>query len=395
MTLLNSSITPPPEWEEENYLCNNSDVRLAIEQGHIKTGYEHYCHYGIFENRPGAFSFQEGELPSHSTRTCFDPWNNFEISAKGEARPCCISSGLGEFETIEQKRNSDEFRTLRKSLLTGNLQPMCQSCHIRSMTTVDVMNTAIQSLLPLNSTDLLAQGQLLNLRIDINEKCNLKCTYCAVSQPNYQGTEMSETILTKILTSLPDKVRDLTVNLNGHGETTFHPSWMKFVRKVQQIGASTTILSNFAKPFDKDEIEVFAQIDVIQISLDTLDESLLKNIRRKVSLGVILRNIHKIRIQAFKLGLEPQWSISCGLYDKNISGLKDLAIFAIREKFQSITFWNLIEYPHTKEDNLLSTALSLSSLSEQKRKKAMIEINQVVKLLKDNQVIIEMPDILY
>ena len=382
----------PPEWDEQAYLNKNQDVKLAVDAETIKSGYEHYLRYGIFEQRAGTYLPSNNKIAKKLTRKCFDPWVNAEISAKGELRPCCISQGFGYFDSIEQKRNNKDFRILRESLLTGNLQPMCQTCHIRSEESVDIFKAAVANLLTSEqSSDLLSSAPLEQLRIDINENCNLRCTYCAVSQPGYQGTQMTQEVLGKILNSLPKAVNNLTVQLNGHGETTFHPSWMAFAKEFQKLGAETTILSNFAKPFSEDEINILAHMTTIQISIDSLDENLLKNIRRKVSLGIILRNIHKIRIRAFKLNLQPIWSLSCGLYDKNIASINDLAIFAIRENFVSITFWNLVEYPDIEDNNAIIPR-PLSSLSETDEHKALVTIRNTLALLQKHNVQVQITD---
>ncbi len=36
---------------EENYLRCNEDVRIAVYQGRVRSGYDHYIQYGRFENR--------------------------------------------------------------------------------------------------------------------------------------------------------------------------------------------------------------------------------------------------------------------------------------------------------------------------------------------------------
>ncbi|MCX7094468.1 MAG: radical SAM protein [Methylobacter sp.] len=389
MTLAKSSIPPSSEWDEATYLSENPDVALAVDAGTMSSGYIHYCNHGRLEGRRGAFLSTANNTTLRLTRHCLDPWINFEVSAKGEVRPCCISSGMGQLEDIEKQRHAAAFRDLRRSLLSGELPDMCQRCHIRSMTAVENLELSVKSLFPPEQADLLCPGALAELRVDINEQCNLRCTYCAVSQPGYQGIPMSETILQKIIESLPKQVDKLQINLNGHGETTYHPSWVSFAKRIQELGAMATILSNFAKPFNDEEIDIFARMRVIQISLDTVDEDLLRDIRRKVSLGTILRNIHKIRIQAFKRGLNPLWSISCGIYDKNISGLDDIAVFAITEGFKSITFWNLVEYPAISEDAV--TARSLSSLPKHEREHAAKKIGEVLALLKKHHVFVEIP----
>lgn len=41
------------DFDEEAYLANNTDVRIAVNQGYFRSGYQHYTQYGKHENRPG------------------------------------------------------------------------------------------------------------------------------------------------------------------------------------------------------------------------------------------------------------------------------------------------------------------------------------------------------
>jgi organic radical activating enzyme len=41
------------DFDEAAYLANNTDVRMAVNQGFFRSGYQHYTQYGKHENRPG------------------------------------------------------------------------------------------------------------------------------------------------------------------------------------------------------------------------------------------------------------------------------------------------------------------------------------------------------
>jgi uncharacterized radical SAM superfamily Fe-S cluster-containing enzyme len=52
--------------------------------------------------------------------------------------------------------------------------------------------------------------------IEFTTNCNLRCVYCAVSQPTYVGTDMETSDFDQILVTLKNRhVKSITVN--GHG----------------------------------------------------------------------------------------------------------------------------------------------------------------------------------
>lgn len=316
------------------------------------------------------------------TRDCLDPWNYVEVSAEGMVKPCCMQPPIEEILTAEPERNSGAFRDLRNSLLTGALTPSCKTCHIRSMVSTTVLRRKIQALSGERGAniDLSEPAMLKQIRIDISQACNLRCVYCAVSQPDYAGVHMSEAVFDKALALIPKGKHGVEVDLNGHGETTFHPQWMDFTKKVQETGAITMLLSNFAKSFTDAEVKVLAHVNLIQISLDTVDGDSLRDIRRKVSLPTIVENISRIKAYAKAHGLAPTWSISCGIYDKNVHSLGDLAAFAVKNGFKTVTFWNLVEHPTPPNTNVEVRALA--SLPGEERDRAVSYATSIVEYLR-------------
>lgn len=47
---------PPAGWREHIYLARNPDVAAAVRQGALRSGYEHYLHFGQAEGRTGGFT---------------------------------------------------------------------------------------------------------------------------------------------------------------------------------------------------------------------------------------------------------------------------------------------------------------------------------------------------
>lgn len=333
-------------WREDEYLAASPGVRAAIERGIIRDGYHHYMLMGQFGDDPFRGS---GSDPSPTTRRCFDPWFNAEFNVEGNLKPCCIYSHcltLGADNEVDQARDATLFRELRHRLLTGDLGADCLRCHIRESVPTRQFIAELYPRLG-DGAHLLASGPLETVRIDVTQQCNLRCVYCAQSAAWAKpGSSMSEEAMSRIgrFISIADRLTDVSVN--GFGETTQHPHWQEFCERLIDDGAPLSITTNFGRRYNTHEIDTLSRFRVIQVSLDMVDEDLLRRIRRKVDLGIILTNMTKVRIQSLLAGRRPPvFTFSCGLYDKSITRLESLAGLAVTVGVRSITFWDLVQYP--------------------------------------------------
>lgn len=202
--------------------------------------------------------------------------------------------------------------------------------------------------------------------LEITSKCNLRCTYCAVSQPDYRGYDLNTGTADQILDGL-ESLGVETVCLNGHGETTFHKDWAVIFKKVLGRFPRTELTTNLAVDYTDEEIDLLAQIDIITVSIDTHDPILLEETRRKVPLDTILRNMARLRQASVKHGtrrlafgppttghagtvradryqLTPHFRFSCVVHDKNIETLPAFANFAVAQDVSRVVFCNLQKY---------------------------------------------------
>lgn len=175
-------------------------------------------------------------------------------------------------------------------------------------------------------------GPLKQVRLDLTTRCNLRCVYCAVSHPDYNGADMSATDVKNIIELINSLAQhnQLLVDVNGHGETTYRAGWAEVCFTLAEHAVQTQLTSNFAKRFDEDELQCLACMSRIAVSIDTADVTLLQQIRRHVDLRQIVTNITLVKAAALKLHRPAlEFWFLCGLYGKNISDWEEFARFVV------------------------------------------------------------------
>ena len=149
------------------------------------------------------------------------------------------------------------------------------------------------------------------LQLELTSNCDLRCVYCAVSQPDYRGQDLAIDDFDALVDQLVSRGIRM-IQINGHGETTIIRGWHDRVRALTGRGLRVSLISNFARLFSSLELEALAEVEEIAISIDTHDPEVLKKLRRRVSLGNILVNMAGVRMAARMLDhAEPQFCWNC------------------------------------------------------------------------------------
>jgi len=150
---------------------------------------------------------------------------------------------------------------------------------------------------------------------------------------------------TALISGLGKAYPHLVVYINGHGETTFRKDWVDLIRPLLESGIVVRLQSNFAREFSREELEALASMRGIKISIDSADRALLRKLRRHVDLRQIIANMYAVRATARRLLRKaPEFSFSCGLYDKNALHVVELARLTVELGVEVIEFWNLHEH---------------------------------------------------
>lgn len=196
------------------------------------------------------------------------------------------------------------------------------------------------------------------VHIEFTSRCNLRCVFCAASRPGYEGRDMAPGILAETSEEL-QKLKPQSICVNGHGETTLYNDWFRCCRELMQKGLKLHIISNFARKFREEELEILAGFKSIEISCDSHDPELFSAIRRGADLETVLANIRNVVETAQRLGKPaPVLSMSCVVCDKNVLSLPNFVRFALSHGISGFNFCNLVTY------SPLKNGLSVRHISE-------------------------------
>lgn len=237
---------------------------------------------------------------------------------------------------------------------------------------------------------LLRPGPIRQVRFDLSSRCNLRCVYCAVSHPNYQGADMSDANARRVVTLIVELARHNhldPVDLNGHGETTFREGWTEICFALIERGIRVRLTSNFAKTFDENELEALACMDSIAISIDTADRKLLQSVRRRVDLRQIVTNMALVKTAALKLHrTPPKFGFLCGLYDKNALDWEAFARFVVASSVSHIGIWSLTVHPDGLDVPEGESVLPLDDLPDSELRPRILSVLRGLNLLQRHGV---------
>jgi len=121
-----------------------------------------------------------------SDKRCVLAFTSMYIDPSGDIRPCCVSKNfprpinLNDFHSIEDVMNNRQFKNLRKSMVMGQPQSMCDVCYTGGADLMDTWNRRWQH--KLDDPDLYDKNMKVSsihyLDARFSNICNFKCRMC-------------------------------------------------------------------------------------------------------------------------------------------------------------------------------------------------------------------------
>ncbi len=208
--------------------------------------------------------------------------------------------------------------------------------------------------------DLLRSGVTRQVNLEFTTRCNLRCAYCAVSLPEYVGSDLDLSDFDYLVEQLKTRKVEI-INVNGHGETTFVAGWHKRIDALMDAGFAISIISNLARRLRREELATMARMHKVTVSIDTHEPVLLRQVRRHVKLENIMTNMKAIAQAAVDLGIPgPRFVWSCVVSDKTALTIADYARFGISNGVKEYVICNLVEHEGLIEPDAPKSPLTLA-----------------------------------
>jgi MoaA/NifB/PqqE/SkfB family radical SAM enzyme len=139
------------------------------------------------------------------------------------------------------------------------------------------------------------------LSISISDKCNLKCEFCYRHEENsYKLMRIDD--FKKIPIELLENVSE--VELSGYGEVLLNPDLFKILnylsqfRNIKLINFTTNAV--LLTPHVIDSLLLYNKLNLIQISIDTLNKKNYERIRKNANFSKVIHNIKYLAENKYK-----------------------------------------------------------------------------------------------
>lgn len=132
--------------------------------------------------------------------------------------------------------------------------------------------------------------RLLNL--EATSYCNANCSMCPRNCVKEYGYISLDTV-----DKLIDKIGDYLlyeISISGRGEPTFHPQLIEIIKKLQTLKTKISVVTTTDGIKDATYKQLIDELDIMRISVSSIDEQIFKKIHRGLNYDKIWKNITKL-----------------------------------------------------------------------------------------------------
>lgn len=142
---------------------------------------------------------------------------------------------------------------------------------------------------------------ITHLYIEPTSHCNLRCEMCSRNHwKNESIGHMDIEIFDKIMREIPDSVE--RIFFGGIGEPLTHPDIIYMIRQAKATGRRVEMITNGTMlTKERSKALVGAEIDLVWVSVDSLDEAAYAAIRKGGDFGSVMQNIYNYNESRGKL----------------------------------------------------------------------------------------------
>lgn len=132
--------------------------------------------------------------------------------------------------------------------------------------------------------------RLLNL--EATSYCDANCSMCPRDCVNDYGYISLQTV-----DKLIEKVKDyllFEISISGRGEPTFHPQLIDIIRKLKALETTISVVTTTDGINDNTCKQLLDELDIMRVSVSSIDEQVFKKIHRGLSYDKIWSNINNL-----------------------------------------------------------------------------------------------------
>ena len=202
--------------------------------------------------------------------------------------------------------------------------------------------------------------ELKELYIEPTSHCNLNCVMCPRnSWRNKSAGHMSLTIFDKLIEQIPDSIT--RIFFGGVGEPLYHSDIMYMIHRAKKTGRTVELITNGTLLNDETISEILdAKLDMLWISLDSMEEESYEYIRSGAQFTSVMSNIQAFNKKRgfFYYGethpdsLTPRLGIAFVLMKRNLSEYSKLLRNAHSMGLSDIRATHLIPYDKSQLDQI-------------------------------------------